>query len=103
MAQRHGIPARLSPDELAAIESEPPAWLVQSRANRSASARPVWVTLTCDVCGFVETARPKKWWARFTYLSCSHHDIWELPEPSAGLARTEVDGVGASFVGVVDS
>jgi hypothetical protein len=103
MAVRHGIPTRLTPSELDEIERNPPAWLVQSRSNRSGTARPVWITLTCDICGFSETARPKKWWPEFTYLSCAHHDIWDLPEPAAGLARTEVDGVGSSFIGVVDA
>jgi hypothetical protein len=103
MATRHGIPARLTEAELAELENNPPAWLLQSRANRSPKARPVWVTLTCDICGHSEPARPKKWWPEFTYLSCDYHDIWDLPAPADGLARTEVDGVGGSFVGVVDS
>jgi len=102
MAERHGLPDRMTPAELAAIEADPPSWLVQSRANRT-SKRPVWVTLKCDICGFTEAARPKKWWPQFTHVSCAHHNIWDLPESAAGLARTEVDGVGASFVGVVDS
>ncbi len=101
MAERHGIPARMTEAELAALEADPPAWLVQSRSNRR-SGRPVWVTLTCDICGYNEPARPKKWWPEFTYLSCSHHDIWDLPAPVAGLSRAEIDGVGASLVGVVD-
>jgi hypothetical protein len=102
MAHRHAIPARMTEAEFAQLESNPPAWLVQSRSNRSKTARPVWITLTCDICGYTETARPKKWWPEFSYLSCAHHDIWELPAPAAGLAREEVDGVGASFVGIVD-
>lgn len=102
MAERHGLPARMTPAELDALEADPPAWLVQSRANRT-SKRPVWVTLTCDICGFSEASRPKKWWPEFTYLSCTHHDIWDLPDPAPGLVRAELDGVGASFVGVVDS
>lgn len=102
MAERHGLPARMTPAELDALEADPPAWLVQSRANRT-SKRPVWVTLKCDICGFSEAARPKKWWPDFTYVSCSYHDIWDLPDPAPGLVRAELDGVGASFVGVVDS
>ena len=43
MAVRHGIPARLTVDELVALEKQPPAWLVQSRANRT--GKPVWVDL----------------------------------------------------------
>ena len=62
MATRHGIPNRMSEAEFAELEQHPPAWLVQSRANRRAGARPVWMQLSCDVCGFTETLRPKKWW-----------------------------------------
>ena len=101
MAVRHGIPSRTSEAELTEFDTNPPAWLVQSRANRTGT-KPVWVQLTCDVCGFTETARPKKWWPEFTYLTCSHHDPDELPAPSAGMSRTEVDGVGSGFIGIVD-
>ena len=102
MAQRHDIPGWISEADLALLETDPPPWLVQSRANRSGS-RPVWVRLTCNVCGHTESARPKKWWPEFTYLSCFDHDIWDLPEPAAGLARQEFDEIGGFFVGVVDS
>ena len=101
MAQRHGLPSRISEAELAAIEENPPPWLAQSRANRTGK-RPVWVTLRCDICGFSEVARPKKWWPQFTYLSCSHHGADELPAPAPGLARGEYDGVGGRFIGIVD-
>lgn len=103
MAGRHGIPAWVSEQVLSELESDPPAWLAQSRANRSATSRPVWVDLTCDICGFTMPSRPKKWWPEFTYLSCSDHDIWDLPEPVAGLARQEFDEVGGQFIGIVDS
>jgi len=102
MASRHGIPGRISETELAAIEAEPPAWLIQSRAHRS-GARPVWVQLKCSVCGFEEAARPKKWWPAFSYLSCERHRIDELPEPLPGMHREEIDGIGSRFVGIVDS
>lgn len=102
MAARHGLPGRMSEEELAEIEASPPPWLVQSRANRTGT-KPVWVQLTCDVCGFTEDARPKKWWPNFTYLSCDHHGIDELPPPRAGRYRSEVDGVGSRFVGIVDA
>ena len=101
MAVRHGIPSRLTEAELTELDTTPPAWLMQSRANRTGK-KAVWVELTCDVCGFTETARPKKWWPDFTYLTCSHHDPDELPAPAAGKSRTEVDGVGSGFIGVVD-
>ena len=101
MAQRHGIPSRLSEVELAEIEANPPAWLTQSRANRTGK-RPVWVQLTCDICGYSEAARPKKWWPTFSYLSCEHHAPDELPAVKPGFRRSEYDGVGTRFVGVVD-
>lgn len=103
MAVRHDLPAKMSEADVVALEESPPAWLVQSRANRSAKARPVWVTLTCDICGASDSARPKKWWPVFTYLSCNDHDIWDLPEPAAGLHREEFDDIGGHFIGVVDS
>lgn len=101
MAQRHGIPSRLSDAEFGALESDPPAWLIQSRANRTGT-RPVWVQLVCTVCGFTETARPKKWWPEFTWISCAHHSPADLPAVSDSLYRREVDGIGSRFVGVVD-
>jgi len=102
MVDRHGLGDGVSEAEFAALEQDPPAWLVQSRANRKKGARPVWATLTCDVCGYTETARPKKWWPEFTYLSCSHHPLTDLPKPAPGHHRGEFDGVGSRFVGFVD-
>lgn len=102
MAQRHGVPSRMTEAELDALLADPPAWLAQSRANRTGK-RPVWVQLTCDVCGFTEAARPKKWWPAFTYLSCDWHSPDDLPQPAGVLARTEVDGIGSRFVGIVDA
>ncbi len=101
MATRNGIPSRISEEELAEIDTNPPAWLAQSRTNRTGK-KPVWVKLTCVVCGFSEDARPKKWWSDFTYISCDDHEIHELPEPAEGLSRTEVYGVGSRFIGIVD-
>lgn len=103
MARRHDIPTRMSEEELAQFESDPPAWLVQSRANRPAGARPVWMQLKCVVCGFEEDVRPKKWWPAFTYLSCSDHSPFDLPELAEGFTRTEVNGIGSRFVGIVDA
>jgi hypothetical protein len=100
MAVRHGIPAKLTLDELLALEKSPPAWLVQSRANRT--GKPVWVDLACVVCGYHEAARPKKWWPTWTHLSCDDHGVDELPEPAAGTARSEVPGIGSRFVAIVD-
>jgi len=103
MLQRHGLPPKLSDAQVNELESNPPAWLEQSRANRSPKARPVWVELKCTVCGFTESVRPKKWWPEFTYLSCEHHRIGDVPDPAPGLARSEVDGIGSRFVGIVDA
>jgi len=101
MATRHGLPSRMSEAEFAAFDADPPAWLVQSRANRTGK-RPVWTQLTCTICGFTEAARPKKWWPAFTYLSCDFHLAEELPPPADGMYRSEVDGIGSRFVGIVD-
>ncbi|GAA4265628.1 hypothetical protein [Frondihabitans peucedani] len=101
MATRHGLPSRLSEAEIRAIEQDPPAWLVQSRANRT-GRKPVWVHLECVVCGFAEDARPKKWWPEWTYLSCDYHAPDQVPDPEAGLARHEVDGIGSRFIALVD-
>ena len=101
MASRHNIPAKISEEDFAAIEENPPAWLLQSRANRTGK-KPVWVQLVCTVCGFTESARPKKWWPEFTYLTCDFHDYDELPAVQPGFGRTEVDGIGTRFIGVVD-
>ncbi|OFI39799.1 hypothetical protein BIU82_01745 [Arthrobacter sp. SW1] len=101
MAQRHGIPARLSPAELAGLQENPPQWLVQSRANRTGK-RPVWVHLQCVVCGYSEAARPKKWWPEFTYVFCGHHRSNEVPGVLPGEVRSEYEGIGTRFVGVTD-
>lgn len=100
MARRHDLPTRLTEAELAAIEQDPPAWLVQSRANRTGG--PVWVELTCVVCGRTERERPKKWWPRWTHLSCFRHAPAEAPAPAEGLRRREVEGIGSQFVALVD-
>ena len=101
MAQRHDLPTKMSDAEFTELDTNPPAWLVQSRANRTGK-RPVWVQLKCDVCGLDETARPKKWWPAFTYLTCDDHGIDELPPVAAGFTRREFDGVGSRFVGILD-
>jgi hypothetical protein len=100
MLVRHDLPARMSEADFVELDSNPPAWLQQSRANRT--AKPVWVDLRCDVCGYTEKARPKKWWPAFTYLSCDFHSPDELPEPAAGLYRRELEGIGSRFVAIVD-
>lgn len=101
MAVRHGL-IEMTEAELTELENDPPAWLVQSRANRKKGARPVWATLTCDICGYTETVRPKKWWPTFTYLSCREHSPADLPAAAQGRHRAEFDGVGSRFVGIVD-
>jgi hypothetical protein len=101
MAKRHGIPPRLNEAELAALQADPPAWLVQSRANREGK-RPVWVHLTCTVCGFSEAARPKKWWPEFDFVHCEHHTAADLPPVAEGRVRCEYEQIGTRLVGVVD-
>jgi hypothetical protein len=101
MAHRHSFPPRLTDAELAALLDNPPAWLLQSRANRTGK-RPVWVQLTCAVCGFSEAARPKKWWPEFTYVACADHAPYDVPAAGTGLVRSEYEGVGSRFVGIVD-
>jgi len=101
MAQRHGIPSRLSEADLREMQDNPPAWLVQSRANRTGK-RPVWVHLTCAVCGYSEAVRPKKWWPDFSFVFCGTHRNSELPKLFLGEVRSEYEGVGSRFVGVVD-
>ena len=100
MANRHGLPAKMTDAEFTELDTNPPAWLKQSRANRT--GKPVWVQLECSICGYTEAARPKKWWPEFTYLSCDFHDLWDIPDPAEGLFREEVDGIGTRFVGIVD-
>jgi hypothetical protein len=100
MATRHGIPSRITEQEFAELDANPPAWLLQSRANRTGKS--VWVHLTCDICGYSEAARPKKWWPAFTYLTCDFHRADEIPQPAPGLYRREVDGIGTRFIAVVD-
>ena len=101
MAARNGIPARISEEALAEIDSDPPPWLAQSRANRT-GRKPIWVELTCLVCGYSETARPKKWWPQFTYVLCAHHGEDALPEAAAGLYRGRYEGIGTRFIGILD-
>jgi len=101
MANRHGLPRTMSEQELEAMRADPPAWLAQSWANRTGK-KPVWVQLTCDICGFTEAARPKKWWPAFTWLSCEEHAAAELPALAEGFVRSEIDGIGSRFIGIVD-
>ena len=100
MATRHGLPATLTEAQLREIEDDPPPWLVQSRAARTGT-KPVWVDLVCDVCGFTEKARPKKWWPTFASLSCDSHPPSEVPG-AHGDHRREVPGIGSRFVGWVE-
>ncbi len=102
MATRHGLPPKLTEAQLGEIEDSPPPWLVQSRANRTGK-KPVWVDLTCHVCGITESARPKKWWPTFTFVSCDLHQPSDLPRPRGGDHREEILGIGSRFVGWVDT
>ena len=100
MLRRHGFGGRVTEADVLEVEAAPPAWLVQSRANRTGKA--VWVTLECVVCGHREQERPKKWWPAWTHLSCFRHAPDEVPAPADGTVRTEVDGIGSQFVALVD-
>lgn len=102
MATRHGLPARMSEAALAEIESHPPAWLAQSRANRRPTSRSVWQRFECVVCGHSETVRPKKWWPRFTVVACDDHRPDELPDAAPGTHREDVAGIGSRLVGILD-
>lgn len=103
MARRHGIPTQLTQAELDELDQNPPAWLVQSRANRTGKKK-VWVTLQCAVCSYSEQARPKKWWPEFTLLACYDHEGSEIPAPfDPNATRTYTYGVGSRFTGVVDA
>ncbi|KDA05198.1 hypothetical protein DC31_04280 [Microbacterium sp. CH12i] len=102
MITRHGLDDGMSEAAFAALEQDPPPWLIQSRANRKKGARPIWSTLTCNVCGYSESARPKKWWPEFTYLTCRTHAPQDLPAPESDQHRTEIEGVGSRFIGIVD-
>ncbi|MCU6482581.1 hypothetical protein [Arthrobacter sp. A2-55] len=102
MAARNGIPPRMKESEVAELDANPPAWLAQSRAN-STGKRPVWVELRCYVCDFHELARPKKWWPEFSFVLCDFHRNDELPLPQAGWRRSEFEGVGSRFRGIVDT
>ncbi|MBB2996595.1 hypothetical protein [Paeniglutamicibacter cryotolerans] len=101
MAKKHGIPARLSEAEFAAIQATPPGWLVQSMANRQGK-RPVWVHLTCAVCGYSEAARPKKWWPEFSFVHCYDHSPEDLPALEPGMVRAEYQEIGTRMFGIVD-
>lgn len=101
MAQRHGIPPRLTEAQLADIEAHPPAWLIQSRVNRTGK-RPVWTQLRCYICDYSEAARPKKWWPDFDFVVCTHHNPDELPAPATGFSRHECEGIGTRLVGIKD-
>ncbi|MGP5196294.1 hypothetical protein [Arthrobacter rhombi] len=101
MATRHGIPSRLEESHLAALQADPPQWLIQSRQNRQGK-RPVWVHLVCTVCGRAEAARPKKWWPDFDFVFCDTHSPSELPAVPAGRVRCEYEQVAGRLTGVVD-
>ena len=103
MARRHGVPSQMSQSELDELDQHPPAWLVQSRVNRTGK-KPVWVELKCAICGFSEHARPKKWWPEFTQLVCFDHELAELPSQVNPAATREFTyGVGSRFTGIVET
>ncbi|MET0864206.1 MAG: hypothetical protein ABWZ98_07710 [Nakamurella sp.] len=101
MAARNGIPTRISVAEVDRLDQDPPPWLAQSRANRT-GRKPVWVALSCVVCGYSEMARPKKWWPEFSFVSCEDHDEADFPVLRPGWVRGRYEGIGTRFVGVLD-
>ncbi|RKS22491.1 hypothetical protein DFO58_0522 [Arthrobacter sp. AG1021] len=101
MAKKHGIPSKMSEAEFRELNSNPPAWLAQSRANRTGK-RPVWVHLVCEVCGTEDYERPKKWWPTFDFVHCSHHSPAQLPKLEAGKTRVEYPDISARMYGIVD-
>jgi hypothetical protein len=101
MAARNGIPTRISAAEVDRIDADPPAWLAQSRANRT-GRKPVWIALNCVVCDYSEVTRPKKWWPDFSFVACDHHDDGDLPPVRPAWARGRYEGIGTRFTGVLD-
>lgn len=87
--------------EFRELNTNPPAWLVQSRANRTGK-RPVWVHLVCEVCGFSEYERPKKWWPTFDFVHCHSHSPAQLPKLASGKTRVEYQDISAHMFGIVD-
>ncbi|MFC6154640.1 DUF5997 family protein [Nocardioides yefusunii] len=102
MAARHGLPKVMTQAEMDELEANPPAWLVQSRANRTGK-KAVWVELECAVCGFAEKARPKKWWPTHTFLYCDDHSVSQVPKAADDVVRVEMEGIGSRFIAVVDT
>jgi len=91
----------MSEAEFRELNTNPPAWLVQSRANRTGK-RPVWVHLVCEVCGFSEYERPKKWWPTFDFVHCHSHSPAQLPKLASGKTRVEYQDISAHMFGIVD-
>ena len=101
MAKRHGVPSKMTEAEFRALNSNPPAWLIQSRENRTGK-RPVWIHLECAVCGFSEYERPKKWWPTFDFVHCHIHSPAQLPKLETGKTRVEYQDISAHMFGIVD-
>ena len=91
MAKRHGIPPRLSEAELRRCRPTPRPGSSSPGPTARASA-PVWVHLTCAVCGFSEAARPKKWWPEFDFVHCEHHTT-PTCRPWRGRVRCEYEQI----------
>lgn len=102
MAKRHGLPSQLSEADIVELDTNPPAWLAQSRANRTGK-RAVWATLRCALCGIEERTRPKKWWPEFTVIACDAHEASELPPAATGMERSFCYGVGSRYFAAVDT
>lgn len=101
MAKKHGIPGKISEADFRELNNNPPAWLRQSRANRTGK-RPVWMHFTCEVCGAEDYERPKKWWPKFDFVHCNTHSPAQLPKLEAGKTRVEYQDISAKMFGIVD-
>lgn len=101
MAKKHGIPGKISEADFRELNANPPAWLSQSRANRTGK-RPVWIHFTCEVCGAEDYERPKKWWPKFDFVHCNTHSPAQLPKLAAGKTRVEYQDISAKMFGIVD-
>ncbi|WP_313813575.1 hypothetical protein [Glutamicibacter sp.] len=101
MAKKHGIPGKISEADFRELNANPPAWLAQSRSNRTGK-RPVWIHLVCEVCGAEDYERPKKWWPTFDFVHCNIHSPAQLPKLEAGKTRVEYQDISARMFGIVD-
>ena len=104
MAARNGLPSRRSArSERGADRCRPARPGSPSPGRTERVGKPVWIELSCVVCGYSEMARPKKWWPDFSFVSCDHHREDDQPRvPPGPSARAATTASAARFVGVLD-